>query len=109
MYVWVLVLSELTVNSTVKYLRLRLISRKPERKIKTSYLTEFLGLDKAGKTCIISIWGKGEGNRFQASQIIEIKNGWCKEYNGTLQISAGKYGSIISLGEEDDSTIPSTL
>ena len=31
---------------------------------------------------------------FEEGDFVVIKNGWCKDYRGELQISSGRYGKI---------------
>jgi replication factor A1 len=47
----------------------------------------------------LSLWNR-DASLFKVGQRIEITNGWAKEYQGKLQLSAGKMGKIRLFGPE---------
>jgi len=57
--------------------------------------------DETGQ-CTLTLWND-EIEKYSVGQKIRIKNGWCKEYRGEIQVSSGKYGKIEVLGGEGES------
>ena len=51
--------------------------------------------DKAGDEMILSLWGD-DVDKVKKGMKIKIENGWVSEYKGNLQLSAGKFGKIIT-------------
>lgn len=49
--------------------------------------------DSAGSTLILTLWGAACGE-FVAQDIVKIKNGYYKDYEGMKQISLGTFGFI---------------
>lgn len=49
--------------------------------------------DESGKVKM-TLWGE-DADRFHNGQVVELKNGWCKEFDGALQLSAGKFGELM--------------
>lgn len=47
----------------------------------------------------LTLWGEQTG-QFAIGDKISISNGWCKEFEGTLQISTGKFGRIALVPKE---------
>jgi replication factor A1 len=54
-------------------------------------------------TVDISFWGDQTG-KYKTGDRIRISKGWCKEYRGQLQVSAGKFGKIEKTGEAPPAT-----
>ena len=46
----------------------------------------------------LSLWNEHVG-QFKAGDKVRLTKGWCKEYRGQLQVSAGKFGKLEKTGE----------
>ncbi len=56
--------------------------------------------DGSGK-CVLTLWNE-EINNLKVGDHILIRNGWCNEFRGEIQVSAGKYGAIERVGAEGE-------
>ena len=76
---------------------------------------EWKKFDKAGKVCnailkddsgavALTLWND-DVDKVKLGSKIKLINGYCGEYNGDKQVSAGKIGKIEVIGQ-DDSIIP---
>ena len=54
------------------------------------------GKDGNGDSVIVTLWND-EIDMFQVEDRIRITDGYCKEFRGELQVSAGKYGKLEKL------------
>lgn len=54
--------------------------------------------DDSGKI-VLSLWNE-DVERVKEGDVIRIKNGYVNEWQGDLQLTAGRYGSIEKPGEE---------
>ena len=52
--------------------------------------------DVDGGTVKLTLWGEDADNVTQGMKI-KIENGWASEFQGEVQLSAGKFGKIIVL------------
>ena len=57
-----------------------------------------VGHDETGSVYIV-FW-RGDCGQFTAGNEIFIENGWCKMWEGKLQVSAGKFGTVELAGPE---------
>jgi hypothetical protein len=53
----------------------------------------------------LSLWNQHVG-QFHIGDKVRLTKGWCKEYRGQLQVSAGKFGKIEKTGEATPGTRP---
>lgn len=53
----------------------------------------------------LSLWNQQVG-LFKAGDRVRLTKGWCKEYRGQLQVSAGKFGKIEKTWEASPATQP---
>ena len=102
-------LTEVEAGKNVTSLIVRIISVAPARILKTksgrrTMLKEVLVADETG-SAILSLWGFNEGADLAAGKVIEIKDGWAKEWQGKIQISLGRSGTYEIL--VDDGSVPS--
>ncbi|MGV9170177.1 MAG: single-stranded DNA-binding protein [Promethearchaeia archaeon] len=84
-------------QSGIPELTVRVVSVAPARIIRTrsgrkTQLTEVLVGDETG-TVVFTLWGFGEGSDIKAGQVLQISDGWAKQYKGKIQISLGRSGS----------------
>ncbi len=45
---------------------------------------------------VLTLWGE-QADMLKEGDKIKIENGWCSEYNGQLQLSTGKFGTLTKL------------
>ena len=53
----------------------------------------------------LNLWNDQIG-QFKAGDQVRLTKGWCKEYRGQLQVSAGKFGKIERVGETSPAAQP---
>ncbi len=85
-------ISELEPDKPIPLLGLELILKQDIREWNGNKVCSCTARDASGE-CILSLWNN-DVESFEEGDFIVIKNGWCKEYRGDLQVSSGKYGSI---------------
>ena len=49
--------------------------------------------DNTGQVKIV-FWNE-QCDNFKTNDVIKLLGGWCKEFDGELQVSSGKFGKII--------------
>ncbi|MFW9907071.1 MAG: hypothetical protein ACFFEF_00740 [Candidatus Thorarchaeota archaeon] len=103
-------LNEVEIGKNVPELIVRIVSIAPARIVPTksgrkTQLTEVLVADETG-TAILSLWGFREGQGLSAGKIIKIKDGWAKEWQGKMQLTLGRAGTMEEL--PDDGSMPQT-
>lgn len=105
-------IKDLQPNKNFEFLKVRIIAKNGPRLVgkyrKKSYVTDVLVVDKSGNSCSITVWGKEEADKYRVNKIIEIHNGWCKEYMGIKQISTGREGYVTVL-DRDDPSFPRSI
>ena len=47
----------------------------------------------------ITLWGE-EANKYKVGEKVLMETGWCKEFEGALQISTGKFGKMKAIPNE---------
>lgn len=103
-------LNEVEIGKNVPELIVRIVSVAPPRIVNTrsgrkTQLTELLVADETG-TAILSLWGFREGKGFTAGKVVKITDGWAKEWQGKMQLSLGRAGSLEEI--PDDGSVPPT-
>ncbi|MBT3464120.1 hypothetical protein HN827_06995 [archaeon] len=86
--------NELGDKTKVTDITLKIVDKEEPRDVRGGELQvcNFTGEDDTGKV-IIALWNDDIG-KVSVGSSIKISNGWCSEYNGTLQLSPGKFGSM---------------
>ncbi|MFA5771790.1 MAG: SOSS complex subunit B family protein [Thermoplasmata archaeon] len=89
--------NDLKVNSKVDSIELKITSKEEPRQFQSKFgssgkVCNAIGEDDTGKVKI-TLWNE-EIEKVNVEAKIKITNGYVKEWNGELQISAGKYGSL---------------
>ncbi len=84
--------SGLEANKPIPLLGLEIISKQDIKEWNGNRVCSCIATDASGE-CILSLWND-EIDRFEEGDFIVIRNGWCKEYNGIMQVSSGKFGRI---------------
>jgi ssDNA-binding replication factor A large subunit len=84
--------SELAPNSKVTNLVVNIDKLEEKTQTNGTDLQEGIVSDSTGQVKI-TLWGEHVGKFEEGTKIIMV-TGWCKEFEGTLQISTGKFGKI---------------
>jgi replication factor A1 len=103
-------LNEVEAGKNISDLVVRVMSVQPARMVQTrsgrkTQLVEVLVGDETG-TAILSLWGFKEGQGVSGEKVIRIKDGWAKEWQGKVQLSLGRSGTLEEV--EDDGTVPTS-
>ncbi len=103
-------LNEVVIGQNVSELIVRIVSIAPARIVSTrsgrkTQLREVLVADETG-TAILSLWGFKEGKGVSAGNVVRITDGWAKEWQGKMQLTLGRAGSIEEI--PDDGSLPQT-
>jgi ssDNA-binding replication factor A large subunit len=105
-------IEELVPNSPIEEIKLRIISKNGPRMVgstkRKSFVTDLLVIDNTGDSCSFTVWGKDESEKYKVGKLIELRNGWCKEYMGMKQISIGRNG-MVTFYENDDPAFPRSI
>lgn len=48
---------------------------------------------------VLTLWNE-DVERFKVGDTVHVKNGYVSEWQGSLQLSAGRYGELVKDGEE---------
>ncbi len=59
----------------------------------TGKVCDAVGRDDDGATVSVTLWNE-EIDRVEVNDRIRITNGWTSEWQGNLQVSAGRYGKL---------------
>lgn len=84
--------SDLTPFRPVPRLGLEIISKEYVKDLGDKRVCSCIAQDASGE-CTLTLWNR-DIDRFQEGDFVLIQRGWCKEYNGRIQVSAGKFGNI---------------
>ncbi len=97
---------ELSSASRSVDIRLRILSLEPVREVQTRYgkarVTTAHAGDETG-TIKLSLWNE-DIDTVDEGVIVEVENGFVKTFRGEMELSAGRYGKIIVV---DDQEFPS--
>ncbi|MDF1538666.1 MAG: hypothetical protein P1Q69_07170 [Candidatus Thorarchaeota archaeon] len=101
-------LNEVVIGQNVSELIVRIVSIAPARIVSTrsgrkTQLREVLVADETG-TAILSLWGFKEAKEILAGNVVKITDGWAKEWQGKMQLTLGRAGSIEEI--PDDGSLP---
>ncbi len=84
--------SDLRDRTAVDELKLTIVSLGETRDTSYGKVQSATAQDETG-TVTLSLWNDQVG-KFEANDVVVIKKGWCKDFRGQLQVSAGKYGTL---------------
>jgi len=89
---------DLKPNANVDEIVLKIVEKKEPREIVkrfggTARVCDLTGEDEEGNTVQITLWND-EIETVELNDTIKITDGWVKEWNGQLQISTGRSGTI---------------
>ncbi|MCX6695647.1 MAG: OB-fold nucleic acid binding domain-containing protein [Candidatus Altiarchaeota archaeon] len=100
-------MSELEDQTKVEEIELRITELGEVRETNSGSVQNAKAEDDSGGVQL-SLWNDQTG-KYKEGDVVVVKNGWCKEYKGQLQLSAGKFGTIVKTGEaEKASSNPET-
>lgn len=89
-------ISELTINSKNVDIVAKIIEKKQPREVNTRFgrklVADFVVEDSSGQTTLV-LW-EDDIDNVKEGQTIKIKNAYVTEWNGSLQLNKGKFGSI---------------
>ncbi len=89
-------ISELKHGSAKVMLTAKIISKEEPRQVNTRYGTmnvcNALIEDETGQITLV-LWDK-EIESVKVDDTVKVENGFVKEWNGSLQLSAGKFGKL---------------
>jgi len=71
--------------------------RNVRSKLGSSRVCDVIAQDETGRIKV-TLWND-EIERIKGAQRIKITNGWVKEWNNELQLSAGRYGRLEAIEE----------
>jgi len=89
--------SELAANTAVPELELLILELSEAKTTSYGPMQSAKAKDDSGEVDL-SLWNQQVG-QFKAGDKIRLTKGWCKEYRGQLQVSAGKFGKLEKTGE----------
>ena len=93
---------DLTANSKIDELVVEVVSLSEPRKFASAkgegVVANAAVKDDSGEIKL-SLWNE-QIKMVKEGDKLKIENGWCNEYRGEKQASAGKFGTLTVLGEE---------
>jgi replication factor A1 len=89
---------DLRPNANVDEIVLKIVEKGEPREVTkryggTAHVCDMVGEDEDGNTVQITLWND-EIDQVNVNETVKIKDGWVKEWNGQLQISMGRSGTI---------------
>lgn len=84
--------SELRAGTAVPFLRAQIMSKKEIMETPNGKVCDAIIEDDTGKVTL-TLW-HDQTEKFAPGEIIVMKNSWCKEFKGVMQVSSGKRGTI---------------
>jgi len=91
-------ISDLSANKPVSDIKVTIVEANPARQTRAGLVRTCVCEDDSGR-CELSIWN-ADCEKYGPGDIVSITKGWCGEYMGKLQLSAGKFGRIEKVGEK---------
>ena len=84
--------SDLKDKTAVDDLTIKITEVREPQETRVGQVQQADAEDETG-SCTITLWVEQVGQYSEGDNVV-IKNGWCKQYQGQLQVSSGKYGTI---------------
>lgn len=89
-------ISELTVDSKKVDVTAKVVEKRQPREVNTRFgrklVTDALIEDQTGQITLV-LW-EDEIDKVQEGDTVKIQNGYVTEWNGSLQLNVGKFGTI---------------
>ena len=98
--------SELADQTKVEELQLRITELGEVKETKFGRVQNATAEDDSGAVQL-SLWNDQTG-KYKEGDVVVVRNGWCKLFNGQLQVSAGKYGTVEKGEAKTASSNPET-
>ncbi|MAG78657.1 hypothetical protein CL616_04815 [archaeon] len=85
--------TELTDKGKVDEITLEIVSKEEPREIRSGLsVCNFKGKDDSGEVTV-TLWN-ADIEKVKQGDTIVIKGGWSQEYQGNMQVSPGKFGTL---------------
>ena len=92
--------SELRPRTAVDEITLEVVSKGETREFAnergSGKVCSVAAKDETGEEVILSLWNQ-QIDQVKEGQKLKVENGWCSEFQGQKQISAGKFGKLTVL------------
>lgn len=92
-------ISELKEGSTKINITAKVVEKEETREVTTRFghtkVANAVLEDDSG-TIVLVLWGE-QADKVNEGDSVKIDNGYVKEWNGSLQLSVGKYGKLTIL------------
>lgn len=89
-------ISELTIDSRNVNVVAKIVEKRQPREVNTRFGRKLVGdavlEDQTGQIVLV-LW-EGEIDKVKEGDTVKIKNGYVTEWNGSLQLNIGKFGSM---------------
>lgn len=92
-------ISEITPGSSKINVEAKVVEKQPVREVNTKFgqntVCETVIEDESGNIILV-LWGP-QANEINVGDNLKIENGFVKEWNGSMQLSVGKFGKITKV------------
>ena len=89
-------IDELEANSKVEELTAKIISLEEAGKTGSGLSFQEGVLEDESGQVKFTFWGDYVGI-FEKDDVVKMSTGWCKEFEGSKQVSTGKFGKVIKV------------
>ncbi len=93
-------ISELKPRTPVPEITLEIVSKGETREFANERVSgkvcSAAAMDETGEEITLSLWNE-QIEQVKEGQKVKVENGWCSEFQGQKQISAGKFGKLTIL------------
>lgn len=91
-------ISDLKANANFDELVVKIIEKQEPREVIRRFggsarVCDLVGEDEDGGRIQITLWND-EIEKIALDEVVKIKDGWVKEWNGQLQVSTGRNGTL---------------
>jgi len=88
-------ISDLKDKTAVDEIELKITDVKEPTETRVGTVQQATVEDDTG-SATLTLWNEQAG-AYDVGDVVKITKGWCKEYQGQLQVSTGKFGAIEKL------------
>ena len=88
---------DLADKTAVEEIVLKIKDVKEPTQTRVGMVQQIDAEDDSG-SATITLWNEQVGT-FAAGETVKITKGWCKEYQGQMQVSSGKFGTLEKITE----------
>lgn len=91
-------ISDLKANANFDELVVKIIEKQETREVIRRFggsarVCDLVGEDEDGGRVQITLWND-EIEKIAVDEVVKIRDGWVKEWNGQLQVSTGRNGTL---------------